>query len=110
MYGNRSTMKIVPSTLLAGALAGVVATVPMTLVMTKWHRRLPLLQHYPLPPRIITDRLLARAPLPSALVPRPSAGRALAAHFAFGAAAGSLYGCLSPAIRNGHPLRTGVAF
>ena len=97
-----------PQKLLLGALAGIIATVPMTFVMTIWHRRLPWWQRYPLPPRIITDRLLTRAPLPSGLVPPPSPGRALAAHFAFGAAAGSIYECLSPALRHRYPLQAGV--
>jgi hypothetical protein len=99
-----------PQKLLLGALAGIIATVPMTFVMTIWHRRLPWWQRYPLPPRIITDRLLTRAPLPSGLVPPPSPGRALAAHFAFGAAAGSIYACLSPALRHRYPLQAGVLY
>ncbi|MES2465258.1 MAG: hypothetical protein V4671_32230, partial [Armatimonadota bacterium] len=37
-----------------GLIAGVAATVPMTLLMVVWHRRLPRTEQYPLPPHEIT--------------------------------------------------------
>jgi hypothetical protein len=69
---------------LAGAVAGFVATGAMTLVMQQLHRRLPVRERYPLPPRLITERIIAP---PDAV----SAGVTLAAHFAYGAATGALY-------------------
>lgn len=72
-----------------GALAGLLATVPMTLVMTLLFRRLPARQQYPLPPVLITGALAARAGKPLA---GPALGTAtLAAHFGYGAATGALY-------------------
>src|ERR1051326_8280346 len=40
-----------------GALAGCIATVPMTCVMEALHRRLPQEERYPLPPRQIAMRV-----------------------------------------------------
>jgi len=74
-----------------GAVAGLIATVPMTIVMLKWHKHLPARQRYALPPRLITDRIAARTPLPNGLIPPPGTKRTLLAHFAFGAAAGSIF-------------------
>ena len=85
---------------LAGAGAGCLATGPMTAVMLVLHRRLPLTQRSALPPRVVTDRLLTRLGLRR---PRPGAPRmalALAGHFAYGVAAGALFGpvaAVSPA-------------
>lgn len=41
--------------LIAGSVAGCVATLPMTLAMEAMHRQLPPEEQYPLPPREITD-------------------------------------------------------
>ncbi|HWW77795.1 MAG TPA: hypothetical protein VNZ44_20490, partial [Pyrinomonadaceae bacterium] len=40
---------------LLGALAGLAATAPMTLVMKLAHRELPREEQYPLPPRQVTE-------------------------------------------------------
>jgi hypothetical protein len=72
------------SRILVGAIGGIVGTAAMTAAMRRLHRRLPRQDRYPLPPREITERT----------VPPPSEEAArdltLLAHFAFGAAAGSL--------------------
>lgn len=83
--------------LLAGALAGFVATIPMTAAMVAMHRRLPRRERYPLPPREITDVLMDEAVGPDDR-PREEGMRALtlAAHFGYGAAAGSLFGPIAP--------------
>jgi hypothetical protein len=82
----------------------------MTLAMLSWHRRLPVAQQYPLPPRIITDRIAARAPLPEWAIPEPGPTRALGAHFAFGAAAGALYGSVKTPLRDRYPVGSGIAY
>lgn len=82
-------------TALQGAIAGLLATVPMTLVMVKWHQKLPLTQRYFLPPRLITDQLAAKMPNAGRFI-GPPARRAHAAHFAFGAAAGAAYSLIAP--------------
>jgi len=82
----------------------------MTLAMLAWHRRLPVAQRYSLPPRIITDRVAARAPHPWRAIPEPGPTRALAAHFAFGAAAGALYGSVEMPLRRRYPVGSGIAY
>jgi hypothetical protein len=72
---------------LYGAFAGFAATAAMTSFMARLHRRLPADQRYPLPPREITGIVAGEQ------VGRPREGTAdlaMAAHFAFGAAAGAL--------------------
>lgn len=74
------------SRVLVGAIAGFVGTAAMTAAMRRLHRRLPHAERYPLPPREISEIVTA---------PDGEAGAedlSLAAHFAFGAAAGSLLG------------------
>jgi hypothetical protein len=95
--------------LLRGAAAGVIATVPMSLVMYAWHRQLPASQRYPLPPRLITDRIVGRAPLPD-WAPPPGPGRTLAAHFAFGAGVGALYAAADNPLGRHYPAATGVGY
>ncbi len=97
-------------TAIAGGLAGLLATVPMTMVMGRLHRRLPLAQRYALPPRIITDGIAEGAPIPAPLIPRRGPGRTLAAHFAFGAGAGALYGLLTSHSLVKPSIGSGVAF
>lgn len=46
--------------ILSGAIAGLGATVPMTMVMETIFRRLPWHQRYPLPPRKVTMELATR--------------------------------------------------
>lgn len=43
--------------LIKGAIAGLLATVPMTIFMRSAWRLLPKREKYPLPPRLITRRL-----------------------------------------------------
>ena len=85
----------IAAALIVGGLAGLAATVPMTMAMTRIHRRLPWQQRYALPPRIITDRISERAPVPASLLPSRGPERALAAHFLFGGATGSAYALLT---------------
>jgi uncharacterized membrane protein YagU involved in acid resistance len=78
--------------LVAGAVAGFCATIPMTVAMHAWHRRLPWAQREALPPKPITLRVLAAMNAR----PRTSSGQDLAtmaAHFAFGTTVGVPYGC-----------------
>jgi uncharacterized membrane protein YagU involved in acid resistance len=95
---------------LAGCVAGLLATVPMTAAMVRLHRRLPQSQRYALPPRIITDGVMSRLPLAGRHVPWDGPRRALAAHFAFGAATGALYGAGTSHESVSAGITTGVAF
>src|SRR5947209_14345884 len=79
------------SSLLRGALAGLVATLPMTLFMLLIHQLLPKWQQYALPPEEITDELAERADLKKHMDKEQKVGAALVAHFGYGAAMGALY-------------------
>lgn len=110
---------------LAGATAGFVATAPMTAAMEVMHRMLPDHERYPLPPRQIVDNATqmggAEEAVPgqshhpaerhSGLHPEREnrAGVALAAHFAFGAMAGSAYGPIART-RPSHPALAGMGY
>ena len=85
--------------LLAGALAGLAATVPMTVAMEAMHRRLPQRQRYPLPPRKITMRAAGAVGVRHKLDEPERLGLTLAAHFGYGTAAGALYGPLSNRVK-----------
>jgi hypothetical protein len=63
---------------LRGALSGCVATVPMTAAMLAWHRRLPLPERYPLPPRQITMNVARRLGIKGQLGPRQKTAATLA--------------------------------
>jgi len=78
------------SRLLIGAIAGFAATMAMTSAMSRLHRRLPRKERYPLTPREIVDTSAAKARLP--LGSEAAKDITTAAHFAYGAAAGSLIG------------------
>jgi uncharacterized membrane protein YagU involved in acid resistance len=79
----------------AGAMAGLVATVPMTAVMLALHRRLPADEQYPLPPHEITAELADKAGLEEH-VDEPGHDMATAlAHFGYGGLTGGLYGTVA---------------
>jgi hypothetical protein len=73
-----------------GAIAGIVATVAMTLAAEAMHRRLPRRERYPLPPREITESLLPARAVQRLGEPGIQAAT-LASHAGFGAAAGALF-------------------
>lgn len=75
----------------AGAFAGLLATVPMTLAMTRLFPYLPRRQRYPLPPHEITVHAAERTGLAEHLPPERRTAATLAAHFGFGALSGALY-------------------
>lgn len=84
------TMKKKLLHLLIGALGGLSATGPMTVMMERWHRRLPAKDRHALPPREITNELEEKA------TGDESQGEGkdsvvLINHFAYGAAAGMVY-------------------
>lgn len=76
---------------LSGALAGGLATVPMTIVMNLLHARLPRHEQYPLPPREITEAMTEKAGVREHLDEDERHLTALAAHYAFGVSAGAVY-------------------
>jgi putative membrane protein len=111
---------------LAGMTAGLAATAPMTAAMAFMHRMLPPEERYPLPPRQIVDNAIRKTDMEEETPGRPHlggerrtgledvadderSGLALAAHFAFGAMAGTAYGPIART-RPASPVLAGVGF
>ncbi|HEY0603709.1 MAG TPA: DUF6789 family protein [Herpetosiphonaceae bacterium] len=86
---------MIGSQLLSGALAGCVATAPMTASMELMYRLLPQHEQYPLPPSEITAELTDQTGVRDDLDTDEHVGLTLVNHFAYGAAAGAIYGPLS---------------
>lgn len=80
---------------IAGALAGLVATAPMTAFMAAAHRALPIWERYPLPPRRIAMRLAGAVGLRHQLDEPQRQGLTLASHFGYGAVGGALFAALA---------------
>jgi len=81
-----------------GAMSGFVATIPMTVAMLAINKLLARPHRQRLEPRKITDDMLGRVGLRDDLSEEERKQAALAAHFAFGSAAGSLYPVVEPFI------------
>ena len=95
---------------LAGAIAGTLATVPMTLTMVWLNRRIPKPERRELPPEQITMNIADKVGL-GEVFDEESEQEAvsLVSHFAYGAAAGSVYGAIDERV-NLPPAVEGVAF
>jgi uncharacterized membrane protein YagU involved in acid resistance len=103
-------MKPDPSDVIVGAAAGVVATVPMTIVMEELHRVLPGEHEGPLPPREVTEGVFDRL----------NGGRTDASeetlqkstvllHYGYGGAAGAIFPLMAPK-RIGPAVGAGVLY
>lgn len=57
-HGRRETM----NALAAGALGGLLATAPMTVIMTRLFQKLQLSEQYPLPPREVAEVFASNTP------------------------------------------------
>ena len=93
--------------LAAGAVAGFVATAPMSLAMELLHKQLAHRHRDPLPPRHIVDRGLRMVGVRAGEDERSAL--TIAGHFGYGAATGALYGALAGPLRP-PPLPAGIAF
>ncbi len=83
------------NTILLGALAGLAATVPMSLAMKLLHQQLPEHEQYPLPPRAVTMEIAEEAGIKEHLNEPEREGLTWASHFAYGAACGVAYAPLA---------------
>lgn len=81
--------------ILAGAAAGLVATLPMTSVMEAMFRSLPASERYPLPPKQVTMSAVRALGQEQQLEEVERQQLTLVAHFGMGAAMGALYGGLN---------------
>lgn len=97
---------------LCGAAAGFVATVPMTVVMEALRTALPAEQHRPMPPREIVDRTIEKSVETTGEGAQLDGGDRVAlttvAHLAFGTAAGAVYGAAVGSRRSS--VLTGIAY
>ncbi|MCH4813728.1 hypothetical protein [Vreelandella neptunia] len=93
---------------MAGAIGGLLATIPMTLAMEALYRRLQREERYPLLPREITQNLLQKVEADALLDEEQRVELSLVSHFGYGAFAGSLYP--STRQRVAHPLVYGSGY
>lgn len=84
-------MTVGAAPLLAGAMGGLIATVPMTAIMTQFFQKLPESERYPLPPREISEEIVSRLTLHHGMDDTSLTRLSLAAHFAYGGATGAIY-------------------
>lgn len=92
-----------------GAVAGALATVPMSWAMELMHQLLPPHERYPLPPRQITERVTKKANLHRHLGQADQMWLSAASHVGYGAAAGAIYAALAPRIP-ARPIVKGTAW
>ncbi len=99
---------------LAGAVAGCVATAPMTLAMVKMHQQLPAHEQYPLPPREIIEEVTEKVNLNDDLNEKEKFSLTMLSHFGYGAATGAIYNLglekmdIQPSVANGVVYGLGV--
>jgi uncharacterized membrane protein YagU involved in acid resistance len=86
-----SSAKKTTDPMVAGALAGLLATVPMSIWMIFGQRLLSWRSQGPLPPAKITHRVLSAAGWQQELSRDQKAGLVAVSHFAYGGAAGAVY-------------------
>ena len=96
MRGGSAMRRETGQGLLAGAAAGLVATLPMTAAMVAMHGELPARERQPLPPRRITMRAAGKAGVREHLDEPQRTAATLVAHFGYGTAVGSMLGALAP--------------
>lgn len=84
--------------MIKGAMAGLLATFPMTVFMRTAWRGLAEDEKYPLPPRQITRRLVKEADSDRYIESSSMTRLTLLLHFIFGGTAGSFYGMVEDKI------------
>ena len=94
---------------IAGALAGAIATAPMTAAMFVMHRLLPRRERYPLPPSEITAKVEEEVGLDEHVDERQHIVLTLLGHFGYGAAAGAVYAPLASRMPL-PPVASGIAY
>ena len=107
MNQNRGGELGLGTRLLIGGLAGIVGTMAMTSAMRRLHQRLPQEERYPLTPREIVDA--AAGGIGVAPTEEGAKDLTIAAHYAYGAAAGALLAAADPRLGRGTGAAAGVA-
>jgi hypothetical protein len=96
--------------LFLGAVAGLIATLPMTAFMVAGKRRLSFWSQDPLPPAQITRQALRTVDFDDDLTRTEEAALTTANHFAYGAGMGAIYSQLFAPRTAGTAIATGVAY
>jgi uncharacterized membrane protein YagU involved in acid resistance len=102
-------MRTSAGSFLAGAVAGLAATVPMTAAMRAIHRQLPRHERDPLPPAQVTVNAAEVAGVAHKMSRRQKHHAVLATHYGIGTTAGAVYGLLAPYLA-GPGVLNGVAY
>ncbi|HZU70765.1 MAG TPA: DUF6789 family protein [Ktedonobacteraceae bacterium] len=106
-FDIREILNILP--LRQGAMAGLIATIPMTLFMLAAHRLLPDWQKYALPPERVTNEIAERTEVAEDMNKPQSLGATLVSHFGFGTSMGALYSPVAKKVPLS-PVVKGIAF
>jgi uncharacterized membrane protein YagU involved in acid resistance len=77
--------------LLKAALAGFIATAPMSISMVVGWRLLPKREKYHLPPRLITEEITERVGIKDRMSENDLVGLTILSHFGYGAIFGTTY-------------------
>ena len=93
-----------------GAVAGLLATLPMTAVMIVGKRFLPRKSQDPLPPAQITKNALRAIKVEDEVSSNEEELLTIVNHFGFGATTGALYGSLCAPRSNAHAVTTGCIY
>jgi hypothetical protein len=99
-----------PGRFLTGAIAGLVATLPMTILMAIGKRRLSWQSQEPLPPRQITRGVLQTVNLDNEVSFNQEMVLTAVNHFAYGAGAGAAYGGLFPSRSLAGAVSAGIVY
>jgi uncharacterized membrane protein YagU involved in acid resistance len=91
LYRSAVNLPFISRETVAGGLAGLIATAPMTLVMLGLNRVLPGQKNQVLPPEDITQEATAKTNIRHTLTEDQHKGLTLFNHFAYGAAVGTLF-------------------
>jgi len=90
--------------ILGGAIAGFIATVPMTCAMEALSRLLPLYERRPLPPRPVTMNVADYVGVQDEMSECACKNMTLVSHLGMGAAMGGIYGAVSTIVPVSGPL------
>ena len=95
--------------MLTGAVAGTVATVPMTIFWEAMHDRMPGEPPRPLPPREVAEALVVKAGVSRQFSETEMEWLSMALHFGYGAFTGAIFGTVAPR-RVGTGVAAGMLF
>jgi uncharacterized membrane protein YagU involved in acid resistance len=93
-----------------GIVAGLMATVPMTIVMELVRQRLPLRERSSLPPKKVTLSVARQIGVLKRMDEPQRDAATLITHFGFGAAGGAVYAVLVRLIGRSSPVLRGLGF